>query len=45
MIFDNIASIEEIERLMTTTGNLNRENDNVAFGLGILSAIMEDVQK
>jgi hypothetical protein len=40
MIYDNIVAIEEIERLMGTTGNLNKENDNVAFGMGILSVVM-----
>jgi hypothetical protein len=45
MIYDNIVAIEQIDRLMGATGSLNRENDNVSFGLGVLAVVMEDVQR
>jgi hypothetical protein len=45
MIYDNVVAIEEIERVMASSGGLNRENDNVNFGLGVLGVVMEDVQR
>lgn len=45
MIYDNVVAIEEIERVMAAAAGLNRENDNVNFGLGVLAVVMEDVQR
>ncbi len=46
MIFDNLVIMDEAEKLMGSKGNqLKNENDNVMFGLGVLSVIMQDIQK
>ena len=46
MIYDNLVVSEEAERLNAEArSKLQQENDNVVFGFGILSVIMEEIKK
>ena len=46
MIHDNLAACEEAEKLdAEARARLRQENDNVLFGLGVLTVVIEEIRK
>ena len=46
MIYDNVVACDEAERLVSEAkSRLKQDNDNVLFGLGVLSVVIEEIKR